>query len=119
MYEYLSYDIELRKLLIHIGITPNYRGYNYIVFAIQMVFKDPRCLQYVTKELYPGIAEEYDTDWRAVEHGIRIAILRSWKKDSARFENTFGIWGKEIPSVGKFLAVVYEYLRMKDAEKVV
>ena len=36
MYEYLSYDIELRKLLIHIGITPNYRGYNYIVFALDI-----------------------------------------------------------------------------------
>lgn len=101
------------------GITPNYRGYNYIVYAMQLVFEKPERLQYVTKELYPAIAKEYHTDWRAVEHGIRIAILRSWEKDSKRYENIFGVWGKEKPSVGKFIAVLYEYLLIESEEEAI
>ena len=61
------------------GITPNYRGYDYIVLAIELVFENPARLQHVTKELYPEVAKQYHTDWRAVEHSIRIAILRSWE----------------------------------------
>ena len=101
------------------GITPNYRGYNYIVFAMQLVFEEPERFQHVTKELYPVIAKKYHSDWRAVEHGIRIAILRGWEKDSKRFENIFGIWGKEKPSVGKFFAILYEYLLIEFEEEAI
>ena len=119
MQEYRSYERELKKILIHMGITPNYRGYDYIVLAIRLSFENPIRLQYVTKALYPEIAKEYRTDWRAVEHGIRIAILRSWERDSTRFEKLLGIWKKEKPSVGKFLATLYAYLLIEFEEEAI
>ena len=51
MHKYHSYELELIKILIHMGISPNYRGYDYIVLAIELVFENPARLQYVTKEL--------------------------------------------------------------------
>ena len=90
MYKYRSYERELKKILIHMGITPNYRGYDYIILAIELVFENPARLQYVTKELYPAIAKQHHTDWRAVEHSIRIAILRSWTSDPTRIRENLG-----------------------------
>lgn len=117
MHKYQSYEREFKKILIHMGITANYRGYIYIVFAMELVFENPARLQYVTKELYPEIAKQYHTDWRAVEHSIRITILRSWVSDPTKFEKLLGMWKKEKPSAGKFLAALYTYLLIKFEEE--
>lgn len=101
------------------GITPNYRGYDYIVFAMDLVFKNPARLQYVTKELYPEIAKQYHTDWRAVEHSIRIAILRSWERDPNRFERLLGMWKREKPSAGKFIATLYAHMLIEFEEEAI
>lgn len=119
MYKYRSYERELKKILIHMGITPNYRGYDYIILAIELVFENPARIQYVTKELYPAIAKQHHTDWRAVEHSIRIAILRSWTSDPTRFEKILGIWKREKPSAGKFLAALYAYLLIEFEEEAI
>lgn len=119
MHKYQSYERELKKILIHMGITPNYRGYDYIMLAIQLSFENPARLQYVTKELYPVIAEKYNTDWRAVEHSIRITISRSWERDSALFAKILGAWVTERPAVGRFLAVLYTYLLIEFEEDVI
>ena len=81
---YLFYEHELKKLLIHMGITPNYKGYGYIVSAMRIIFVEPDCLQHVTKELYPEIAKQYQTDWRAVERSVRSALLRSWEREISK-----------------------------------
>lgn len=104
------YKCELNNILIKLDITPNYRGYEYIVYAIRLIFEKPERLQYVTKELYPGVAQQYRTDWRAVEHSIRISVSRSWDEDPERFKDLFAGWVKEKPSSGRFLAVLYAYL---------
>lgn len=119
MYNYSAFEPELKKTLIYLGITPNYRGYDYIVLAMQLVFDNPERLQYVTKELYPVIAEKYNTDWRAVEHSIRITISRSWERDSALFAKILGAWVTERPAVGRFLAVLYTYLLIEFEEDVI
>ena len=62
MQDNLSYEHELKKILIYMGITPNYRGYEYILFAMKLIFKKPVYLRSVTKELYPEIAKECLTD---------------------------------------------------------
>lgn len=110
MEDKFSYEHELKKILIHMGITPNYKGYEYILFAMKLIFEKPLCLQAVTKELYPEIAKECLTDWRAVEHGIRIAIVRSWDEDPQRFQDILTVKMKYRPSSGKFLAFLYSYL---------
>lgn len=104
------YEIELKKMLIQMGITPNYVGYAYIILAMQDIFQELECLQHVTKELYPSIAKQCNTNWKAVEHGIRIAIATSWKRRCVIQEKIFLLCDHEKPSVGKFLAILYTYL---------
>lgn len=119
MHKYHFYELKLIKMLIHMGITPNYRGYDYIVLAIELVFENPARLQHVTKELYPEIAKQYHTDWRAVEHSIRIAILRSWERGQTKYEKLLGMWKKEKPSAGKFLATLYAHMLIEFEEEVI
>lgn len=106
------YEIELKKMLIQMGITPNYVGYAYIILAMQDIFQKPECLQHVTKELYPSIAKQCNTNWKTVEHGIRIAIASSWKRRCVIQEKLFVLCDHEKPSVGKFLAILYTYLEL-------
>lgn len=64
-------------------------------------------------------AKQYHTDWRAVEHCIRVTILRSWTSDPTRFEKILGMWKKEKPSAGKFLAALYAYLLIEFEEEAI
>ena len=95
------------------------RVFQKITWEFDEGFENPERLQYVTKELYPVIAEKYNTDWRAVEHSIRITISRSWERDSALFAKILGAWGTERPAVGRFLAVLYTYLLIEFEENVI
>ena len=106
----VAYEDELKIFLIKLQITPNYRGYGYIVFIMRLIFDNPERLQHITKELYMITAQHYSTDRRAVEHSIRIAVSRSCYKNPDRFKNLFMGWVKQRPSTGKFLAFLYTYL---------
>ena len=96
-----------------------YKGYGYIVSAMRIIFVEPDCLQHVTKELYPEIAKQYQTDWRAVERSVRSALLRSWERESEKFQKLFGLWEKEPPSVAKFLSILYMYFLLEYEEKAI
>ena len=69
------------------------------------------------KRVVSEIAKECLTDWRAVEHGIRIAIVRSWDEDPQRFQDILTVKMKYRPSSGKFLAFLYSYLVLTKEEK--
>lgn len=102
------FECDLKSLLVDLEITPNYKGYGYIICAIQIISEKPESLQYVTKELYPVIARAYGTDWKVVEHGIRLAVSRSWEKKPQQYRDSLGL--NQRPSAGKFLAYIYIHL---------
>lgn len=80
--EPIQYEKVSQWLLRKLGITANYRGFHYISHAMYLISEDQERLLYVSKLLYPDIAKEYKTDWRAVEHSIRTVINILWKDNS-------------------------------------
>ena len=56
------------------GIPAERKGYAYLACAIKLVCEDSRLSGAVSKELYPDVAERFDTSPGAVERAIRTAI---------------------------------------------
>ena len=48
------------------GITHCYKGYNHMVYAVQLVMEDESRLEAVTKELYMETAEHFGCKWYSV-----------------------------------------------------
>lgn len=66
------------EMLARLGVTANYKGFLYIVAAVEMCRADGECLHRITKLLYPQVARRYRTNWRAVERNIRKAGEIAW-----------------------------------------
>ena len=64
------------------GITHCYKGYNHMVYAVQLVMEDESRLEAVTKELYMETAEHFGCKWYSVERNLHTVIDRAWKINS-------------------------------------
>lgn len=112
-----NYEKEIYNLLKEIGIEMKHVGYRYIQTAILICIKDPNKLKRVTIELYPTIAEMFQTTPSKVESGIRRTIDKMY--DVGNYEKLNRIFGNKIspnkgkPSNSEFIAEIIEYLSYK------
>ncbi len=117
--EFTSVDARITEVLHKIGVPPHIKGFQYIREAIQMVYEDSNCLNKVTKVIYPGIAEKFDTTASRVERAIRNAIEISVNRGNSEYiESYFGhtLTGKKNKLTNsEFIALVAEKLRMEDS----
>lgn len=65
---------QVTRLLLRLGITPDRKGFRYLTDAIRIWNSAWPDAPSVTKELYPLIAEKYETSVKAVERNIRSAL---------------------------------------------
>jgi len=109
-------EAEITRIMNGIGIPANVKGYTYIRKAIALAVEDPRLLSSMTKELYPSIAEIYNTTGSRVERAIRHAIAIAWVR--GQLENMYDMFGYSAtrdnakPSNGEFIAMVADRLRL-------
>ena len=73
---------KIGNLLIGWGITPNLKGFYYILDAVETHMELPD-IQAGT--LYQLIAEKHDTDWRRVERSIRHAFSKISEYDKVNY----------------------------------
>ena len=74
------------EMLLRLGITANYKGFLYLISAVEMCLADEECLHLVTKQVYPQVARQYKTNWRAVERNMRKAGEIAWLRQQAYLE---------------------------------
>jgi len=112
-----SLEADITFIMHEIGIPPHIKGYQYLREAIMMVVHDIRLLNAITKELYPSIAEKYNTTASRVERAIRHAIEVAWSR--GRIETINKLFGYTVheqkgkPTNGEFIAMVADKLRIK------
>lgn len=118
--EYVSIDARITEVLHKIGVPPHIKGFQYIREAILMVYEDANCLSKVTKIIYPGIAEKFDTTASRVERAIRNAIEIAVNRGNPEYiQMYFGhtLSGKKNKLTNsEFVALVAEKLRMEDSK---
>mgnify|MGYP001167318016 FL=1 len=112
-----SLEADVTNIIHEIGVPAHIKGYQYLREAILMVVKDIDLLSGITKELYPGIAEKFNTTPSRVERAIRHAIEVAWSR--GRIETINKLFGYTVhdekgkPTNGEFIAMIADKLRMK------
>jgi len=107
---------EITSIIQAIGVPANIKGYRYLRTAIGMVVDDVEIMEAVTKELYPAVAEKYDTTPTRVERAIRHAIEVAWNRGNT--EATARYFGYTVdsargkPTNSEFIALIADRVRM-------
>lgn len=108
--ERTNLDEKISKIFISVGIPPHIKGYAYLREGVKMAVRSPEIINNITKRLYPGIGEKYETSASKVERAIRHAIEVAWSR--GKIENINSIFGVrayasgEKPTNGEFIALI-------------
>lgn len=112
-------DERIANLFISVGIPAHIKGYQFLREAIKMTIETPEIINSITKQLYPGIAQRYQTSASKVERAIRHAIEVAWNR--GKIENINNVFGIKIyapnekPTNGEFIALVADKLLLECA----
>ena len=112
-------QIAITNVLHELGVPSHIKGYSYIRQSITEVFFHPDVVGGITKELYPKIAEEFNTTVSRVERAIRHAIEVSWNRGNwDLMQEIFG-YSVDIdrakPTNSEFIVTVADKLRLEHA----
>ena len=110
-------EVSVTKLLHGLGVPSHIKGYQYIREGVLLMYERPDIVGAITKELYPEIAEKYDTTVSRVERAIRHAIEVSWNRgDIDLMEEVFGHsvdYDRAKPTNSEFIVTVSDKLRLE------
>jgi len=110
-------QISITKILHELGIPSHIKGYQYIRDGIGIIFERPETIGGITKELYPELANKYDTTVSRVERAIRHAIEVSWNRGNwDLMEEIFGHSvdiDKAKPTNSEFIVTIADKLRLE------
>ena len=108
---------KITNIFITVGIPAHIKGYQFLREAIKMAINSPEIINSITKELYPSIANKFDTSASKVERAIRHAIEVAWNR--GKIENINSVFGikvytnNEKPTNGEFIALVADKMLLE------
>ena len=109
-------QVSITKILHELGIPSHIKGYQYIREGIGILYERPETIGGITKELYPELANKFDTTVSRVERAIRHAIEVSWNRGSwDMMEDIFGHSvdiDKAKPTNSEFIVTIADKLRL-------
>lgn len=105
-----SHQDMICRILQQLGLTPEYKGYEYAAYVIWLAMREPELLMQTTKGLYTEAAKHYGTTYSSVECSIRTAVRTVWNKKRPLLEELTGCLLPVCPSASFFLAAVTEYI---------
>ncbi len=111
-------QVSITKVLHELGIPSHIKGYQYIREGIGIIYDKPETIGGITKELYPELAQKFDTTVSRVERAIRHAIEVSWNRGSwDLMEEIFGHSvdiDKAKPTNSEFIVTIADKLRLEN-----
>lgn len=109
-------DVEVTNIIHQMGVPAHIKGYQYLRDAILLVIDEVNLLGAITKELYPMIAQKYNTTASRVERAIRHAIELAWDRGNVEMMNKFFGYTINVergkPTNSEFIAMVADKLRI-------
>lgn len=114
-----SLESQITNIIQAIGIPAHIKGYSYLREGIGMVIENMEYLSAITKELYPDIADRFQTTPSRVERAIRHSIEVAWNRGN--FEEIDKYFGQSIngmrekPTNGEFIAVIADKIRIENS----
>ena len=115
-----SLERRVTSIIHEIGVPAHIKGYQYVREAIMLAVKEPGVINAVTKELYPTVAEKFNTTPSRVERAVRHAIEVAWDRgDLDTLQGYFGFTVSSIkgkPTNSEFIAMVADLIRLEGTE---
>lgn len=112
-----SLKMRVTQVMHEIGVPANLKGHAYLRHAIMLSVEDPHVLDSITKELYPKVAQFFETTPSRVERVLRHAIEVAWDRgDLATLERWFGATISQLrgkPTNSEFISLIADKLRME------
>ena len=102
------------KVVKLLGISPEHKGYQFLVRAIELTMEDYEYAHSVTKTLYPTIAREFGVNHYNVDTNIRRAVECGWHNADPICKLTiFGntVPPKSLPTTSCVVATIADYLK--------
>ncbi len=88
----LSLEEKITTTLDYLSVPYRLKGYKYLVMAIKIAIEEPKTTYAINKQIFPRIAEEYNTTVSCVESAVRNAISQCWiKGDYKKQRHLFGM----------------------------
>ena len=110
-------QISITKILHELGVPSHIKGYTYIRESIVELLFHPDMVGAITKELYPKIADEFNTTVSRVERSIRHAIEISWNRGNWDYMQEIFGYSVDIdrskPTNSEFITTVADKLRLE------
>lgn len=94
------------EILSRLGITANYKGFSYIVSAVELCLEEQERLHLITKCVYPEVAKQHKTNWQAVERNIRKVGELVWTQARELLEELARRPLRKKPGNAQFLAIL-------------
>lgn len=108
---------EITKLIHTLGMPAHVLGYEYTREAILLALGNKEILRSITKDLYPAIAQTFNTTPSRVERAIRHAVELAWDRgDLDTIQKFFGFTvssKKGKPTNSEFLSALADHLRLE------
>lgn len=108
---------EIANILLEIGVPEHIKGHRYAIYAIRVVVETPDIIDAITCELYPAVAEKFNTTGSRVERAIRHGIECAWDRcDDKVISKYFGATisaDKGKPTNSEFIARISNIVRRR------
>lgn len=110
-------EVRITEILHQIGVPAHIKGYHYLRNSIKMSIENPDIINSVTKQLYPSVADNFETTPSRVERAIRHAIEVAWDRGDIDVLNSY--FGYTIhnsrgkPTNSEFIAMISDKLRLQ------
>lgn len=108
---------EISKLMRTLGIPAHVLGYEYTREAILIALSNKGILRSITKDLYPAVAQAFNTTPSRVERAIRHAVELAWDRgDLDTLQKFFGFtvsFKKGKPTNSEFLSTLVDHLLLE------
>ncbi len=117
-----SVEVKVSELLHNLGIPSHIRGYKYIREGVMILYTSNNLVTMVTKDIYPEIAERFETTSSRVERAIRHAIEISWIRGDLKlmdelFGNSIDV-ERSKPTNSEFLTTIADRFKINNKELV-
>ena len=100
------------QYLIKLGVPTSVTGFGYIKSGVLYLLKEENRRVLVTRELYPKIAEEYNSSAPKVERAIRTAIGKAERKGTKELQKILYDRGDFKITNSEFITLVTEKIRL-------
>lgn len=108
---------EITKLIRTLGMPAHVLGYEYTREAILLALGNKEMLRSITTELYPAVAQAFNTTPSRVERAIRHAVELAWDRgdlDTLQKFFRFTVSSKKgKPTNSEFISALADHLRLE------